>query len=158
MSSCITQHRRYSLNWFPPSAAYKPQWTGSALVQTMAYRLFHWIIVNWNLRNKLQWNLNRYTKIFIYEYAVCEMAAIFSRGVMSWYNCSNYAAERWMDNMNDQNWQQNHDKTKRNTIVCVPQISNISGTKSQNFNVSRLGLHLSLRNILKPSVKWRMRM
>ena len=33
------------------------------------------------------------------------------------------------------------------------KISNISRTKSQNLNVSRLGLQLSLRNIFKPSVK-----
>ena len=33
------------------------------------------------------------------------------------------------------------------------KISNISGTKSQNLNVSRLGLQLSLCNILKPGVK-----
>ena len=33
------------------------------------------------------------------------------------------------------------------------QISKISGTKSQNLNVSHLGLQLSLRNILKPGVK-----
>ena len=31
-------------------------------------------------------------------------------------------------------------------------------TKSQNLNVSRLGLQLSLCNMLKPSVKWRMKM
>ena len=36
------------------------------------------------------------------------------------------------------------------------KISNIRRTKSQNLNVSRLGLQVSLRNILKPSVKWRM--
>ena len=38
------------------------------------------------------------------------------------------------------------------------KISIISRTKSQNLNVSRLGLQLSLHNILKPSVKWRMEM
>ena len=38
------------------------------------------------------------------------------------------------------------------------KISNIRNTKSQNFNVSRLSLQLSLHNILKPSVKWRMKM
>ena len=38
------------------------------------------------------------------------------------------------------------------------KISNIRRTKSQNLNVSRLGLQLSLCNILKPSVKWRMKM
>ena len=42
-----------------------------------------WIIVNWKLMNKLQWNLKRNSYIFIQENAfeniVCEMAAIFSR-------------------------------------------------------------------------------
>ena len=38
------------------------------------------------------------------------------------------------------------------------QISNISGTKSQNLNVSRLVLWLSLPNPLKPGVKLRMKM
>ena len=33
------------------------------------------------------------------------------------------------------------------------KISNIRRTKSQIFNVPRLGMQLSLRNILKPSVK-----
>ena len=37
-------------------------------------------------------------------------------------------------------------------------ISNIKRTKSQNLNVSRLGLKLTLRNIFKPSVKWRRKM
>ena len=40
-------------------------------------------IVNWNLRNKLQWNLNRNSNTFIqenaFEIVVCETAAIFSR-------------------------------------------------------------------------------
>ena len=42
-----------------------------------------WIIVNWTLRNKLQWNLIRNSNIFIQENAfesvVYEMAAILSR-------------------------------------------------------------------------------
>ena len=42
-----------------------------------------WNIVNWNLRNKLQWNLNPNSNIFIQENAfesvVCEKTAIFSR-------------------------------------------------------------------------------
>ena len=38
------------------------------------------------------------------------------------------------------------------------KVSNISRTKSQNSNSSRLGLQLPLRNILKPSVKWGMKM
>ena len=42
-----------------------------------------WNIVNWTLGNKLQWNFNRNSNIFIQENAfervVCEMAAILSR-------------------------------------------------------------------------------
>ena len=47
-----------------------------------------WKIVNWTLRNKIQWNLNRNSYVFIQENAseniVCEMAAILSRG--RWVN------------------------------------------------------------------------
>ena len=47
-----------------------------------------WVIVNWTLRNKLQWNLSRNTKVFIdknaFKIVVCEMAAILSRG--RWVN------------------------------------------------------------------------
>ena len=38
------------------------------------------------------------------------------------------------------------------------KISNIRRTNSQNSNASRLGLQVSSRYILKPSVKWRMKM
>ena len=42
-----------------------------------------WNIVNWTLRNKLQWNFNRNSNIFIQQNAlqngVCEMASILSR-------------------------------------------------------------------------------
>ena len=47
------------------------------------YRKQCWNIVNWTLRNKLQWNLNRNSYIFIHENAfenvVWKMAAILSR-------------------------------------------------------------------------------
>ena len=47
-----------------------------------------WVIVNWTLRNKLQWNSDQNTKLFINEDAsentVCEKAAILSRG--RWVN------------------------------------------------------------------------
>ena len=46
-----------------------------------------WIIVNWTLRNRLQWNLNRNSNIYIQENAfesvVCETAAILSRPFVS---------------------------------------------------------------------------
>ena len=42
-----------------------------------------WDIINWALRNKLQWNFNRYWYIFIqessFENVICEMASILSR-------------------------------------------------------------------------------
>ena len=38
------------------------------------------------------------------------------------------------------------------------QISNIRRTKSQNINVSRLVLQLSLPSLLKPRIKFRMKM
>ena len=42
-----------------------------------------WNIINWTLGNKLQWNFNRNSNIFIYENAlenvVCEMASILPR-------------------------------------------------------------------------------
>ena len=90
---------------FSTSAAYMRQWIRSALVQIMFCRLLgakpssepmlgYWDIVNWTLRNKLQWNFNQNTKLFIHENAsekiVCEMAAILSRG--RWVNF-------WFDNM-----------------------------------------------------------
>ena len=51
------------------------QWTGSSLVQIMAWHLFgashylnwFWVIVNWTPRNKLQRNLNKNTKLFIHK-------------------------------------------------------------------------------------------
>ena len=42
-----------------------------------------WIIINWTLRNKLQWNFNRNSYIFIqenvFENVVCKMPSISSR-------------------------------------------------------------------------------
>ena len=76
--------------YLPLSAAYVHLWISSALVQIMACCLFrakhlnqHWVIVNWTLGKKLQWNFNQNTKLFIHENAyeniVCEMAPIMSR-------------------------------------------------------------------------------
>ena len=59
-----------------------------------------WNIINWTLGNKLQWNFNRNSNIFIQEIAfesvVCEKAAILSRPQwvktekLCWW-CSGYA-------------------------------------------------------------------
>ena len=63
----------------PPSAAYMRRWIGSALVLNQC-----WVIVNWTLRNKLQWKFNQNILFFIPENAseniVRERAPILSRG------------------------------------------------------------------------------
>ena len=66
---------------------------------------------------------------------------------------------------NDDTWNENLACTlitvmKAWLVIKYRKISNTRRTKSQNLNVSRVGLQLSLRNtcILKPSVKWRMKM
>ena len=102
-----TSPRGQWVNSSPPSAAYMLQWIRSALVQIMACHLFstkpynlnqYWVIVNWTLRNKLQWNFNQNTKFFIHKNAsgnVCKMAAVLSRGrrvksFQQWIlNCTN---------------------------------------------------------------------
>ena len=79
---------RSCLNSLRPSDAYMRRWTGPSSVQIMACRLFGakplcWNIVDRAFRNKLQWNFNRNSNIFIHEIAfenrVCEMASILSR-------------------------------------------------------------------------------
>ena len=83
---------QFCMNSSRPSVTYMRQWIGSALVQIVACRLFGakplskpmLVIVNWTLTNKLQWNFNQNTKLFIHENAsqniVCEMTANLSRG------------------------------------------------------------------------------
>ena len=52
-------------NSLRPRNAYMCQWTGPSLVQTMAccvpshYLNQCWHIVNWTIRNKIQWNIDR---------------------------------------------------------------------------------------------------
>ena len=67
-----------TINSSPPNAPYMPPWTGSALAQIMACRLFGarplskpmlFFFVNWTPMNKLQWNFNQNTKLFIHENA-----------------------------------------------------------------------------------------
>ena len=109
--SCQTVHLHFcwsvpgslSLTWIifnssPSSSTYMRQWIRPALVQIIACRQFGaktlckpiWVIVNWTLRNKLQWNFSINWKIFIRKNAsdniVCEMVAILSRG--RWVNLS----------------------------------------------------------------------
>ena len=81
----------YQLNPLRPSDAYMRRWSNHHwfrqwLVDRSApshYLNQCWNIVNWTIGNKLQWNSNRNSNIFIQENAfesvVCEMAAILSR-------------------------------------------------------------------------------
>ena len=75
----------------PPCSAYMRHRFGSALVRVMLvacsvpshYLNQHWFVVNYTLGNKIQWNSNRNTKLFIhenvFEHVVYEMAAILSQ-------------------------------------------------------------------------------
>ena len=78
-------------NSLRPSDAYMRQWINHhwfrwwlvAWSTPSHYLNQCWNIVNWIIKNKLQWNSNRNSKIFIQENAfesvVCERVAIFSR-------------------------------------------------------------------------------
>ena len=50
-------------------------YSAQAIIQTSA------VMVNWTLRNKIQWNFDQNTRNFIYKNAsqniICEMAAFF---------------------------------------------------------------------------------
>ena len=63
------------------SAAYVRHWIGSALVQIMNQ---FWVIANWTIKNKLQWDFYQNSNCFIYENSfeivVCGIASILSRG------------------------------------------------------------------------------
>ena len=61
-----------------------------------------WVIVNWTIRNKLQWDFNQNSKLFILKNAseniVCDIAAMLSMG--RWVNCVLANADRcqWCKN------------------------------------------------------------
>ena len=86
-----SQISRIGLNSLRPSDAYMHRqsshhWFRKWLVAWSApshYLNQWWNIVDWNLTNKLQWNFNRNSNIFIQynalENIVCEMPAILSR-------------------------------------------------------------------------------
>ena len=83
-----THVQQGSINSSPPRATYMHQWTGLALVQVMACRLFGAKplpepVLTYSEFDKLQWNSNQNTKLLTHENAseeiVCEMAAIFAR-------------------------------------------------------------------------------
>ena len=79
------------LNSSPPGVAYMRQWTKHhwfrqwlvAWTAPSHYRIQFWLIVNWTLGSKLQWNPNRNLYIFIQQNAleivVRKLVAILSR-------------------------------------------------------------------------------
>ena len=85
------------VNSSPPNAAYMHQWIVSALLQIMACRLYGAKPLSepmldyyqLNPGNNFQWNSNQNTKFFSHKNAseniVCKMAAILSKGEMSWF-------------------------------------------------------------------------
>ena len=89
---CGIHRTQNGFNSSPPSATYMCQWTGSAVLQIMTCHLFGAKPLskqmlgycNWTLRDKIQWNFNLNKKIFsdekAFEYTICKMAAILSRG------------------------------------------------------------------------------
>ena len=92
LNSAATSPTRKAINSSPTSAAYMRQGIGSALVQIMACHLLgakplsnqSCVVVTWTLRNKLKWNFNQNTKLFIHKNAseniVCDH---FVQGEMS---------------------------------------------------------------------------
>ena len=171
-----------------------------------------------DLRNRLQWNFNQNTKLFIHEnaseYILGEMAAILFRlSLVCWQTMLPFLIFplQWRQNGHDSvSNHQPHDcllnrlfrrRSKRtsklrvtglcvgnsplkwpvtrkmfpfddvimqdfyqefNSLSCSAmmcrQTSNAMRIKSQNFDVSRLVLQLSLPNLLKSVVKSRMKM
>ena len=71
------------VNGYPSFLSYDSVSSAKPRTATSHYLNQCWNIVNWILRNKLQWYFNRNSDIFIQENAlenvVCEMASILSR-------------------------------------------------------------------------------
>ena len=111
-----------------------------------------WNIFNWTLGNKLQWNLNQNSYIFIQENAlenvVWKMVAILPRP-----QCVKNIIIKLSMLIDDQIVMSFKTGSSE---YC--QTSNTRCTKSQNLNVSRLVLQLSLSNPLQPGVKSSMKM
>ena len=89
-----------SINW--DQVTYMCQYTRAELFQIMAcrcpapshYLKQFWFIVIWTLKNKLQWNFNQITTLFIkeneFENDVCKMVAILLR-----HQFSIHSSNRW---------------------------------------------------------------
>ena len=98
--------KTHLINSFTPSAAYMRQWTGSALAQIMACRLFgakplSKPVLGYCQLQKLQWVSIQDSKLFLHENAseniVCKIAAILSRG--RWVKDAKQSAQSLMYNI-----------------------------------------------------------
>ena len=73
------------------------------------------LIVNWSLRNKLRWNFNQNTKLFVHKNAsekiVCEMVAILFR--RRWVKMLHLCRES-----NDDQWIQQVDSLHKWSVMC----------------------------------------
>ena len=115
----------------------------------------HYPIVNWTHMNKLQWNSNRNTKLFIdenvFENVVCQIGDHFVQGgdELRLRLCSSLHSTRLR--IQTRHW-------PRLPLCDGYQVSNIRRTKSQYLKDSRTVLRLSLSNPVKSDVKSRMKM
>ena len=80
-------------------------------IYLLLFNVFHWcwgnlnqhlVIVNWTLSNKLPWNLNQNTKLFIlnentFENVICEKANILFRGI--WIKLAYFAWKLHIDGL-----------------------------------------------------------
>ena len=96
--------------------------------------------------------------VFIWDYGLLWMLVIFSTGILAATATSWCSLSRCPLLSRSHRSQPSTPSTLVSLLKKYRKISNIRCTKCQNLNVSRLGLQLSLRNILKSSIMWRMKM
>ena len=114
-----------------PSAAYVRQWTGSTLVRLTACRMKQCcVIVNWTLKNKLHWNSNQNTTLFVeenaFENVVCEMAAILPGG------------GGWGVGMGWWGWVRRKERNENDTLFKMSPLFPIFNNNNDNNNNNRL--------------------
>ena len=85
-----------------------------------------WNIVNWTLRNKLQWNFKRKSFIFIQENAlenvICEMASILSRPqCVKWFDFDSFKFSGIIHHWNVLIWIQNISNNAHRPFAQIPQ-------------------------------------
>ena len=118
-------HSQY-VNSSPPSPAYMRQWSGLALVQKMACRLFRakplskpMLIIHWTLGNKLRWIL---IKIHNFWFIKCTWKYRLRNGV-------HFVQDVIIDNM---------------IIPCVARISNDTNISPLKMSIFRLQVSTSI--------------